>query len=365
MRVLGVVLLVVGVCAIPAAAISLCEHRLPESSIADARLAFAYRYYDDASTPFIDADSGRLAASYGLLLDSSHLGVSLAAASEFALANFVPAAWLGRGSVAARLYPWDDVIPFLFAGLEGVAATGLVRAGLDVRAGIGIGRIGDVTPWAKAMRVGRALVSLGTVPGGLADDVLLAIAKMIGQAQDYASEEDLLADIEAVVEFGAGVPLDARALLTIEDVVRSAGKERSCGWALAAGVGYELLDPYGGDQDFVYAASADAALASGPDDQFVSHLSFSGPFSALDESTLSAAATYALDFGDGGTLTAGYTLLRVEPTGASATTTHEAGLGISFSVGPGSLGLQVSATRRSGDPGWSIDVSMSASLELL
>jgi hypothetical protein len=125
------------------------------------------------------------------------------------------------------------------------------------------------------------------------------------------------------------------------------------------------LDPYGGEQDFVYATSADAALASGPDDQFTFHLSFSGPLSVVDESTLSAATAYALDFGDGGTLTAGYTLLRVQPTGMSAMTTHEAGLGISFSVGRGSLGLQVSATRRSGDPGWSIDVSMSASLELL
>jgi len=343
----------------------LCSMAPSDSAAADAHLTFAYRYYDDASTAVIDANSGRLAADYRLASDSPHFGLSVAASAEFALAGFVPAAWLGRAGGAARLYPWEGGLVFLSAGLEGAAASGPGRPGLDARIGVGLGRIADVTAAAKAVRLHRALVELGAVPRGLADDIVATVAEMIEREDEYASTRDLLADIEAVVEFGAGVPLDARAVMTMEEVVCASRKERSCGYAIALGVGYEILDPFDGIQDAVYAATADGAFVSGPDDELVVHVSFSGPFDALDENSLLGAATYTLDFGRGGTLAASYTLLRVQPAAQTARTTHEASLGLAFDLGIGSLGLQVSATRRSGEPGWSIDLSMSASLEIL
>lgn len=352
------------VCLVGSAA-PLCSMAPSDSAAADARLTFAYRYYDDASTAVIDANSGRLAADYRLASDSAHFGLSVAASAEFALAGFVPAAWLGRAGAAARLYPWKDGLAFLSAGLEGAAASGFGRPGLDARIGVGLGRIADVTAAAKAVRLYRALVALGAVPTGLADDIVATVAQMIEREDEYASVRDLLADIEAVVEFGAGVPLDARAVLTMEEIVRASRKERSCGFAIALGVGYEILDPFDGVQDAVAAATADAAFVSGPDDELAVHVSFSCPLDAFDENALLGAATYTLDFGGGGTLTASYTLLRVQPAAQPSRATHEASLGLTFDLGIGSLGLQVSATRRTGDPGWSIDLSMTASLEIL
>jgi hypothetical protein len=125
------------------------------------------------------------------------------------------------------------------------------------------------------------------------------------------------------------------------------------------------LDRYGGAQSAVFAASCDAALATGPDGQLLLRASFSGPFEALDENSLIGSSSYRLDFGKGQSLTAGYTLARLKPSGMPVTTTHEASLELTFSAARGSLGLQISVSRTSGDPGWSIDVSMSAAVDLL
>jgi hypothetical protein len=331
----------------------------------DARLTFSYRYYDDAATPIIDVNSGRLAVAYDRLFDSPNLGFTWVGAAELALSGFVPTTWLGQGALTYRLYPWSEGIFFLFGGLEAAASTGLPQPGLDVRAGLGLGRFVDVTPLAKAKRIDAALVSVDAIPGGLSGDVVLAVASMIGRAGEYPSASELVADIEAIVEFDAGVQLDARALLMIEDLVLSAGMERRCGWAVQLGAGYELLDPYGGAQSAVFASSADAAFASSPNDQLLLHVSFSGPFDLVDENSLVGSGSYVVDFGAGQAMTAGYTLSRIKPSGVPATTTHQVNLGLVFSLSRGSLGLQASVSHRTGEPGWSIDVSMSVALELL
>ncbi len=365
MRIVGVAVWVALLVAPVAAATSWSEFRADGAVVDSARLAFSYRYYDDASTPFVDANSGRLAASYGLLSDAPHLGVAIDAAADFALTGFVPTAWLGRSAAAARLYPWEDGLPFLFAGLEAGAATGLPQAGLEARAGLGLGRMRDVTPLAKAVRVSSALEMSGVLPGGLPEDILVAVAALLGRADQTASMDELLTEIEAIVVFAAGVPLDVRSLLAIEDIASSSASERVRGLVFAAGIGFELLDPYGGEQDVVGSVSADAAALSGPEDQLLFHASASAPFADLAENTLIATGSYELEFGMGQTLAAGYTLLRVQPSGASAEVTHQASLALTFRIGRGHLGLQVAAARRSGDPGWSLDVSMTASLDLL
>jgi len=358
-------LLLVAFAASAASAQSLCSYRSPESSMVDARVTFAYRYYDNAATPFVDVNSGRLAVAYDQFFDSPNSGCTLVGAAELALSGFVPTAWLGQGAFTYRVYPWSEGAFFLFGGLEAAASTGLPQPGLDARAGLGLGRFTDVTPLAKAIEIGAALVSLRAIPAGLSEDVVLAVASMIGRAGEYASPGELVADIEAIVELDAGVQLDARALLTIEDLVVSTGKERRCGWAVQAGAGYELLDPYGGAQSAVFASSADAAFASSPSDQFLFHVSFSGPFGLLDENSLVGSASYVVDLGEGRAVTAGYTLSRIKPSGVPAAATHQASLGLVFSLSRGGLGLQASVSHRTGEPGWSIDVSMSAALELL
>jgi hypothetical protein len=360
---LGLVAVALAACA--ASAQTLCSYPSRETDIRDARMTFAYRYYDDPTTPTIDVNSGRLSANYNELDDSPNSGFALAASTELALSGFVPTSWLGQGTCSYRIYPWSKGSLFLFGGLEALASTGLPQPGLDARVGLGFGRFKDVTPLAKAIEISERLLSMGAIPESLSEDTVLALAHMIERAGEYPTPGALLADMEAIVEFDAGTQLDVWTLRAVEDLALRQGKERCCGWSLQAGIGYELLDPYGGGQSVIYAGSGDAAFASSPRDQFLLHVSFSGPLALPDENSLVGSASCVVDIGTGQAMTAEYALSRIKPSGEAATTTHLACLGLTFSLSRGSLGLQVSVSHKTGVPGWAIDVSMSAALELL
>jgi len=362
--VLGVVVVAVAV-GVQGWGITVCEYRSPKTSLTDAKLSFGYRYYDDANTAEIDVSSGRLAIDYDQLFDSPNYGFSLDGAAELTLVDMFPAGWLGQGSATFRYYPIEEALLFAFGGLETSMATGRPRPGVDVRVGVGIGRFSDVTPLAKMITIQKKLIDLGAIADPLADDILLAAAKAIGRRVEYETLKDLVADIEALIEGAAGVDLDARALLTIEEIILATGDERRCGWALQAGIGYELIDPYGGAQNIVVGGSADAAFAFGPDDQFRFHASFSGPFAIMNENTLTASVKYEYMLAEDSTLLVDYALQRVKPDGQPATSTHSAGLALGFDIAGIDIMIQASFTKDTGDPGWSTDISISAAMDLL
>ncbi len=346
-------------------ALSICEYHSPKTALTDARLSFGYRYYDDANTAGVDVNSGRLTFDYDQLFDSPNYGLSLAGAAELTLDEFAPTAWLGQGAATFRYYPIQEALLFAFGGLETSMATGRPQPGLDVRVGVGIGRFSDVTPLAKAITIEEELLGLGALVDPLSDDVLLAIAGSIGRRIEYESLKELVSDIESLIEGVTGTALDARALLTIEEVVSMTGDERRCGWAIQGGIGYELIDPYGGAQNVVVGGSADAAFAFGPDDQLLFHASYSGPFDLMDENTLNASLSYEYALTGDSTLLADYVVQRVKPAGLAATSSHSAGLAIGFDVAGIDILVQASFTRDTGEPGWSTDISVTAALDLL
>jgi len=345
--------------------LSICQYHSPKTALADAGLSFGYRYYDDVNTTGIDVNSGRLAADYDQVFDSPNYGFSLAGAAELTLNEFLPTAWLGQGAATFRYYPMEESLLFAFGGLEALLATGQPRPAVDVKVGVGIGRFTDVTPLVKAITMQRELLALDAFAEPLGDDVLLAIAGVIGRRVEYESLKDLVADIEAPIEGATGVELDARSLLTIEEIVLRLGDDRRCGWAIQAGIGYELIDPYGGDQNVVVGGSADAAFAFGPNDQLVFHASYSGPFDIMNENTLSASASYEYALTEESSLVADYTLQRVRPAGLDPTASHSAGLAIGFDISGVDVFIQASFTRSTGDPGWSTDISVSAAMDFL
>jgi hypothetical protein len=360
--VVGVLLLSVGVAAF---SLSICDYQSPETSLTDAGLSFTYRYYDDAATAGVDVNSGRLAADYEQLYASPSYGFTINGSAELALDSFMPTGWLGQGGATFRYYPFDESLAFAFGDVQASLATGQPRPGVEVRFGAGLGRFSDVTPMAKTLLIQRQLMNTGAIPGRLSDDVLMAIARIIGRAVEYDTTKELVADIDTLVASGAGVTLDARSTLTIEEIVLATGDKRQCGWALQVGVGYELVDPFGNPQNVVVAATADAAVASGPDDQMKFHASFSGPFDLMNENTLSAVASYEYSLSEDATVSASYSLQRVKPAGVVATMTHSAGLTLGLNVSGVDVLLQFAATRDPGDPGWSYDISISAAMELL
>ncbi len=364
MGIFGVIVLVIAI-GLQGWGLSICEYRSPKTALTDARLTFGYRYYDDANTVGVDVNSGRLAFDYDQLFDSPNYGFSLTGAVELTLDEFLPTAWLGQGAATFRYYPIEESLLFAFGGLESSMATGQPRPGVDVRVGVGIGRFSDVTPLAKAITIEEELLALGAFVDPLADNVLLGIAGAIGRQVEYEELKDLVADIESLIEGVTAVELDARALLTIEEVILAVGDDRRCGWALQAGIGYELIDPYGGAQNIVVGGSADAAFAFGPSDQLLFHASYAGPFDIMNENTLNATLSYEYALTEESTLIADYTLQRVKPAGLVATSSHSAGLSIGFDIAGIDVLVQASFTRETGDPAWSTDVSITAAMDLL
>ncbi len=364
MGILGVVILLLAF-GVQGWGLSICEYRSPKTALIDARLSFGYRYYDDANTVGVDVNSGRLAFDYDQVFDSPNYGFSLGGAAELTLNGFLPTGWLGQGAATFRYYPMEKALLFAFGGLEASLATGQPQPGVDVRVGIGIGRFSDVTPLAKAITIEEELLDLGAFVDPLADDVLLAIAGAIGRRIEYESLKELVAGIESLIEGVAGVGLDARALLTIEEVILLVGDDRRCGWAIQAGIGYELIDPYGGAQNVVVGGSADAAFAFGPNDQLLFYASYSGPFDIMNENTLNASLSYEYALTEESTLIADYVLQRVKPAGLVAAASHSAGVAIGFDIAGIDILIQASFTKDTGDPGWSTDISLTAAMDLL
>ncbi|MFC2079414.1 hypothetical protein ACFLSZ_05505 [Candidatus Bipolaricaulota bacterium] len=365
MKRVGIVVCLLLLAGTSAWALSICDYKSPETSLTDARLSFGYRYYDDVNTVGTDINSGRLAVDYDQLYDSPNYGFTISGSAELALEAFAPTGWLGQGAATFRYYPLEESLLFAFGGLQSSMATGQLRPGVEVLFGGGVGRFSNVTPLAKAMNMSRALMNMGAIANPLSDSVLMAIAGIIGREIEYDTIKALVADIETLVEADAGLELDARATLTIEEVVQMLGDDRQCGWALQIGVGYELVDPFGNPQNIVVAGSADAAFGFGVDDQLMFHASLSGPFDIMNENTLTATASYEYALTEDSTLIANYALQRVTPAGLVANTSHSAGLAIGFDLGGADILLQVSLTRGAADPGWSFDITVAAAMDLL
>jgi len=363
------VLSVVGVMVIGFAltgwAISLCEFYSPVTYLSDMRLSFGYRYFNDAATAGVDVNSGRVALDYDQLFDSPDFGFTMFGSAEIAIDDFVPIGWLGHGAGTFRYYLMEEMPLFAFGGLEASLATGQPQPGVDVVVGVGYGRFTDVTPLAKAMTIEEELLDLKAFVDPLGDEALMNIASVIGREIEYDELKNLVADIEALIEAESHAELDARALLTIEEVILAIGDSRKCGWAIQGGVGYELVDPFGGARTIVVSISGDAAYANGPRDQLLFHASFTGPFDIFNENTLTALATYEYALSETSTFYADHTLQRVQPLGLASSTSHSAGLSLGFDVGGADVTLQVSLTREAADPGWSIDISLAAAMDLL
>jgi len=346
-------------------AVSLCDYQSPITALTDARMSFAYRYYNDAATPTVDVNSGRIGVDYDQLFGTPNFGFTLGGSVELTLGDFVPKGWLGQGNATFRYYPFSDALLFGYGGLEASLATGQPSPGADIRIGLGLGRFSDVTPLAKALLIEEALFRTGAIFDPMDDEALLSVASVIGRDDEYETVKGMVADIESLIEAVARVELDARALLSIEELILATEPKRKCGWAVQGGIGYELLDPFGGAQNFVIVASADAAFASNPDDQLLFHASFSGPVNFTEENTLSATLSYEYELSETSTLFADYAYQRVQPLGLDANVSHAASVSLGFDLRAVDIGLQVSLTREPGDPGWSIDVSISAAMDLL
>jgi hypothetical protein len=344
--------------------LSLCDYVSAETDVTDAAVSFSYRYFDDAATPgVVDVNTGRVGLSFDTLYDSAEIGYSLGGSGEIGVVNLVPSTWQGQGAGTFRYYLREEAPLFAFGGMDGAAAPELL--GLDVRAGVGYGRFTDVTPMARAMEIESLLRRMGLLEGELPDDVLMAVARIVGRRVEYETVPMWVADIENLIEGTLEVELDARSLLRMEEIMLQTGNQRRCGWAVQGGVGYELIDPVGGDRNLLVTFSADAAISTDPAEQMVLRASLSGPIDLLSENKLVVNASYKYKYSENGTVTATYGMQQVKPVDAVVLRSQSANISLSLGVGGADVVLQLGLSRGADQAGWSVDFSISAAMELL
>jgi len=357
-------MLLIGVVAL-GAPLSLCNYHSPQTSLSDLKLSMSYRYFDNPAVAGVEINSGRIALDYSQLFDSPDIGFTLSGVGSLDLEDFVIAGGLGQGTGTFRYYLSDEAPIFGFGGADASYALGQSTPSVNVSVGAGYGRFSDVTPLAKAITIQNDLLALEAIPAPLSDDTLMAIAKEIGKKVEYATIKDLVAAIEPLIEQTASVTLDARALLTVEDDILATGDGASCGWAVQAGIGYELIDAYGGTQDVLVTISGDASLAPVPDSQLTIHAGFFGPFDIASENTLKVNATCDYALKKDVNLIVNYQLQRVQPLGGTIFVSQSVTAAVSFNIGGAAISLQAGFTKGVGATDWSKDLTISAGMDLI
>jgi hypothetical protein len=188
-----------------AVALSICSYVSPETSLQSLGLSMSYRYFDDWATPGVEASGGRADLDYNLLYDSPDFGYTLTGNAGLLLADFFPVSWLGDAAGTFRYYLTQDAPVFGFGSAQVYAATGQLQPAIHIGAGLGYGRFSDVTPLAKAFKIGKELLKVNAISRPLGDNVLMGIASVIGST--YASSNDQIADVVNQIQVASGVIL--------------------------------------------------------------------------------------------------------------------------------------------------------------
>ncbi len=351
--------------AVSASALSLCDYRTPETNIVEMKSSFNYRYYRDPARPAADINSGRFSLSYYHLYDAPLLGFEVVGGGDFVLSELALASMDTQARGRMQRYLTADTEYFAYGAFDGVVTTEFPRPGLSFETGLGHGRFADVTPLAKALRAERRLLDMGAVAASLPDSVVLDMAEEIGRAGEYEDIAELLTVIEELILAATGSRLNAKALLALEDIIVDSGWQRYCGWNVSLGVGYEVLDPRGGDRDVVITLAGDVALAPEPGSQLRLSASYSmPPYAAEHKSSIRLTASYDYRLNDITTFSVDYLLRQDSYSGGSAGS-QSATFQLAFNLGGVEVSLQLAFAKRAEAEDWTQDMVLSAVVRLL
>ncbi len=301
-----------------ALAIPLCNYTPAESRYASLTASLNFRYFDDQYRDTPDVSSGTLTLNYTSLFDSADSGYDSRVDAKVSY-NDGEVAYSGVGSGSYRMY-LDPGDLFAFGSAVLYLSSDYTSPGLSVVSGTGYGRFRDVTPLAKAIKVSETLLEMGSLSAALDDETLLAIAQEIGKRAEYPDIKDLVHKVIELInatglvatETGELGPVEA---LRIEEIIQAVGDLRLCGWDVRAGIGYEVLNPYGEPQEFLKFAGANYAIAPDIHSQFLARLDFTSPLMSFASYTLTVAADYTYRINSELTFAAGHTFLRTKPVG--------------------------------------------------
>lgn len=276
--------------------IRLCDYIPPESRYVALELGFNYRSFEDQ---YLDdrasVTGGSSTLHYLSLFDSASYGYDFGLDVNI---GYYQGEWSysGSGGGSYSMYLAEGDL-FAFGGAVIRVSSAYKGPGLNVTSGSGYGRFRDVTPLAKAVKLGDALAEMESLTGPLPDETLLAIAQEIGRRVEYPTIDGLVAKIAELIE-GTGLvalpegKLGPVEVLKIEEIIEAPGDKRLCGFAIRGGLGYELLEPLGQARDFLILADLNYATAPTIDSQLLAKLEFNSSFAFLEDYSLSSFLSY-------------------------------------------------------------------------
>jgi hypothetical protein len=351
------------------AALPLCEYRSLLTDLSDLTLSFTYQYHND---PYgigeKDVSTGQFGVDYVRIFDSPEYGYNVTMKNGMTIS----AADLSSYSIVAdgdyRRYFASEEDLFAYAGGSARSSSSFEALGLSFDLGIGYGRFTDVTPMATAVRIDDYLVRQGSLSDHLHPVDLQVLAREIGSASSYESIADLLAVIQETIESSslAGVDgLDALDISEMTHLIQEEGFSRYCGWNVQAGLGYELLDPSGGSNDLLIAASFNYAFTTTPKAQVLVKGSVSGPPELFETNRIDLTASYDYLMSDFLSLSASYNFSR-ETWASEPTDIHQISVDLLLTpLDNADVVLGMVLEHRPYYLEWNVDVRLSLEMALL
>jgi hypothetical protein len=367
----GLVTLVAVLTAVaPAAlAIPLCEYRSPETDLADLAIGFAYQYYNN---PFglhdRDVNEGQFNVDYVRLYDRPEYGFDISFHNEMSVSVFDVSSHNTSADGNYRRYFAAQGDTFAFAGATARSSSSFQSLGLTLGFGVGAGRFVDVTPLARATRIDDYLVARGSLVNHLHPVDLQILADEIGSLRTYDSLAALVEAVQDVLEGSGNIRvsgLDALDISEITRLIQEEGFSRYCGWDLRIGLGYEVLDPSGGENDLLVTGGFDYAFATTPNEQFLVQGTFSGLPNLLETNRVDVTIAYDWILSDLLALTAAYDFSR-ETWVSEPTDTNRISLDATLKpLSTAEVTFSVVFEHRPYFTEWEVDLQLSIGIELL
>jgi hypothetical protein len=365
----GITLLVVCAITWTGLAVPLCDYRSPRTDLSNLTLSFSYQFHNDPyGLEDRDINQGQFGVEYVRLFDIPEYGFDISFANDMTVSDEDVLTYDVVADGNYKRYFSIERDHFAYAGASSRSSSSFQKLGLSFNLGVGTGRFTDVTPMAKATRINDYLVDRGSLTSHLHPVDLQILALEIGSAASYESSAALLAVIQEVIENSGMVRLGGLDALDISEITRFIQEEgfaRYCGWDLKVGVGYELLDPSGGDNDLLFSGAFHYALATTPTAQLLLEGSFSGPLDILMTHRVDLTGSYDYFISNFLSATATYDFSR-ETWAGLPTDTHQMSLEFVLSpVDTANVVVGVFLEHRPYYLEWSVDIQLSIQMDLL
>ena len=276
-------------------AVPLCDYRSPETDLSDLSIGFAYQYYNDPFSEDRDVNQGQFSVDYERIFDQPVFGYDIRLENDMEISVLDVSTYTTFADGNYKRYFAAEGDYFAFAGATARSSSSYQSLALSVSFGVGFGRFVDVTPLARATRIDEYLYSSGSLVDHLHPVDLQILADEIGSLTTYDSVAALLEAVQDVLEGSGYVKVEGLDALDISEITRliqEEGFSRYCGWDLKIGLGYEVLDPSGGESDLLITGAFNYAFATTPNEQFLIQGSFSGLPEFLEQNRIDATIGY-------------------------------------------------------------------------